>query len=394
MFATDKLTTYEIERRMDSLPRPLASALASEDINHVVESICQDRHLADQGKIASIKQLVALVIMGFVHAYDIATEINSQLGLENPKLSADIAAALDAKIFSPIRVDLDANYNPKTEENEIDKLVDLFDFWGVMLTPEAAPAEKPKKINKPSPVDSIRSPKTTGPQPLATLTAEKSVAPSSPPIKPAFTAVPAALPSFSPAPAKSAAAPTPPSAPATKPTPAPFMIQTETKAQPITQAPKFTMESLGKIVSVFGGKAPSSIPQPKAAQVEIGIVPEKALTPSGVVSKFESSPRTIHYGGPSTPLPGSPAPTPSGPVSFGTLRGMPSAPRPSLPPNIPASAMPSSVPPPAKPFVPPSSKPATPPPPGAGGFIKTLITPKNELAASPLPIPPPPPSPR
>lgn len=394
MFLIDDLTTYELGRRMDSLPQSLASSLASEDTNHIVESICKDRHLADLDKITAIKQLVALVVMGFIHPSDLPAEINSQLALDNLKLSADIAAALDAKIFSSIRVEIDANYSPKMEVNEIDKLVDLFDSLGIEVAPSPVTAKEPKK----NPFDSIVLTKS-----VAVVPTTKSAAP-----RPLGTFSIAPTPAVAPAPIKEISplstfgrtvAPSPASAsssPQKKSIPTPFIIHGENNEPQIIRAPKFKFEASSSSGSAFGsvGRAPSSMQPPKPAQIEIGR--EEKLKPVEKIAYFGSAPKTIHYSSLSSPITMSGSPT--NPVTaqsspFGNLAPMPASPAGG--PSFPSKPV-SPTPTPAFPRKIEVKNPLVgnaAPVDSFGGLVKNMISPEKKILAVPAaPVPPPPPA--
>src|SRR3989339_402598 len=100
MININRLTAYELERRLDSLPENLAKLATSKTTEQAVELICTDNNLRDPQKILAVKQVVALSILGFIHIYDLASEINSGAELNNPPLSKDIASSIEAKIFA------------------------------------------------------------------------------------------------------------------------------------------------------------------------------------------------------------------------------------------------------------------------------------------------------
>lgn len=344
--------------RWDTLPDDLREFLFAENTTALIDNIFESLHIPAE-KQPPIRRIVGLVLMGFIHAEDVAKEIQNATGI-NSQHARELADSISIKIFSPFRTVLEKIYALP----EAEPIVSIRPSFDSVLAPKTAAA-----------------PSTTAPKPLESLTAKSAPPPATkliivpPPSEPAFTAVPAALPSFSAVPSKPASAmpfvPAAPAAPRLTPSPTPFVIQTETKVRPIVQAPKFTMESLGGAVSAFGTRGPASMAPPKAAQVEIGGLPERtAVRPpagGGIIGKFESSPRVIHYGGPSTPLPGASVASPSGPVSMGSLQGGSFFSRPAPAQNIPSGA---------------------PIPPGAGSFIKTMITPKDEKPNLSPPAPP------
>lgn len=349
------ITQQQSIRRWDTLSDELKEFMFAETTTGMIDGIFASLHIPDD-KQRPVRRIVGWALMGFVHIEDVAKEIQDATGI-NSQHALELADSIKIKIFSPFREVLEKIY----------------------ALPEETPISRPR-------MDSIIAPPSAtapGPKSLEVLSAKPAIAPApaiptkpatAPAVSPKFTATPSPLPPLGAVPAKPASSlPVAPAVPAPAVTlaPAPFMIHAETKMQPVVQqAPKFTMESLGKAVSAFGGKSGASMAPPKLAQVEIG--QEEKQKPTGVVGKYESSPRVIHYSNLSTPLPAETKGVSSGPVSFGALQGIPSAPRPAAPPAAAIPAVPKT--------------PSAPMPPGTGGFIKTMITPKNENVA-PLPAP-------
>lgn len=409
-----KLTTYELERRLDSLPENLAKLATSKTTEQAVELICADNNLRDQNKVLAVKQVVALSILGFIHIYDLASEINSGAGLNNPPLSKDIASSIEAKIFAQLKDEVEKNYNPTLEENELESIVeDLGNFdigeyessrpAPTISSPEAETARAPKPIDSLSAISPSKTdiPPVAGPGAAApvpkvnpfSFLGNASVAPSP---------MPKTTEPVKPEPISPPRAPTP-----SKPTPGPFVIHAENKEPQIVQAPKFKLETSGTPLSAFGlaGKAASTPRIPKPAQIEIGR--EEKLKPVEKISKFESSPKAIHYSSLSSPITLEGAPK-SGAAqqqkSFGNIAPMPTG-KPASPVGGPAEPAAKPVPiVPSRPFLPkapPAAKPASPTPvqtknplaqpqatpPSFGGLVKNMISPEESKSEE---TPPPP----
>lgn len=112
MIAVDFITEQELDKRFDILSGKLRDTLTSERSLSVVNQICEKNKITDDEKITIIHQLVGLVILGLIHPYDLGTEINDALSLENPKFANAIAEELNAKVFLPIKIELENNYHP------------------------------------------------------------------------------------------------------------------------------------------------------------------------------------------------------------------------------------------------------------------------------------------
>jgi hypothetical protein len=144
MIPVDKLTEKNIEKRFGILPPALKKALTSDANQKMALRICQDNQINNEEEILIVQQLAALVILGFLHPDDLGDEINDELALGDPQRADAIAEDFNAKLFSPLRSDLDENYKPLS---------------GTVSKP--APAVfAPQKNSKPFVVDTFSAPPT------------------------------------------------------------------------------------------------------------------------------------------------------------------------------------------------------------------------------------------
>jgi len=282
MVAIDLITEQELDKRFDTLSSKLKETLTSTRILSVVNQICGKNKITDEGKITIIHQIVGLVILGLIHSYDLGPEINEALSLENPKLSNAIAEELNAKIFLPIKAELEGNYHPinsvpSEEKASISKPISITPPIASRPTIAAptptAPSPKPITLSdvgwsktpsagptiKPSPLPQAM------PMPLVT-----SNPPSNPPQAPRATTAPAPTPMPT---------PTPIPKPAPKPTePAPMMLHEDTTFKAAEKNSNFSL-------SKPGGSAEMSIGQNKIqapirpAVLEFGTSSARVPTP-------------------------------------------------------------------------------------------------------------------
>ena len=122
MISTNLITEEVLKKRFDSLPKDLRDALTSERLIDVIRGICVKYHIEDQEKQEILEQIVSFSMLGFLHPYDIASEINDYLQTD-PRLSASIVADLDAKIFSSLKASLDQNFSPLLEPEQPQKTI-------------------------------------------------------------------------------------------------------------------------------------------------------------------------------------------------------------------------------------------------------------------------------
>ncbi len=102
--------------RWDNLPDNLKQALFSEQNSTILWRICENQHLPAD-RISAIAVVTGYVILGFIHAEDLAKEIKDELGI-NQEIANVIALEIDRKIFGPIRNDLEKVYSMPVEEKE------------------------------------------------------------------------------------------------------------------------------------------------------------------------------------------------------------------------------------------------------------------------------------
>jgi hypothetical protein len=100
----------QIYQRWDVLPMALREALVSEKYGDIVWKTCEAEHLSDE-KTREVARIASWVFLGFLHPEDVANEAKLALGI-HPELAARIAGTLNAKVFAPMREELESSYAP------------------------------------------------------------------------------------------------------------------------------------------------------------------------------------------------------------------------------------------------------------------------------------------
>jgi len=113
-----QISKQQVLKKFDALPQNLKEALFSEHNANLLWQICGGQHLTED-KISVIATIAGDVILGFIHAEDLAKEIKNELGI-NQEIANTIALEIDRKIFGPIRNDLEKVYSMPAEEKEIE----------------------------------------------------------------------------------------------------------------------------------------------------------------------------------------------------------------------------------------------------------------------------------
>lgn len=109
-----RVTAEQFAERWDTLPIPLRELLCSPSHGKLVWSTGAAHHLSDE-KSGVVAGVVGDIIMGFIHANDLAREIGNRLDL-NQEIASSIAREIDQKILSPFKEEILKNYNPIVEE--------------------------------------------------------------------------------------------------------------------------------------------------------------------------------------------------------------------------------------------------------------------------------------
>lgn len=309
MIAIEYVTEDELENRYATMPSGLKAALDSDRLLSVVKDVCSKYNLTDGEKSVVVEQLVGLVFFGLLHAYDLAAELNDALSLNNPKLAAAIADELNAKIFSPIKTDLETNYRPIVPNTKV---------------PEAPAVPVATETIREKPP--ITGPKIIGDIQPATISVSAKPMPAPAPAKPPITGQgwsmqrpvnPPTLmstPPSAPARAGSVPVPMPPpgaQAPKPAPAPAPFMMQSSSVPQPIKNAPNF--RSSTGIENVMKGSGSFGSLSVKPAILEVGGAASKA--PASSIGNIPASSLKTDPARSEKSVAAAPAPAPKPPIA-------------------------------------------------------------------------------
>ncbi len=249
MIAVDLITEQELDKRFDTLSSKLKDTLTSERSLSVVDQICKKNNIIDEEKVLIIHQIVGLVILGLIHSYDLGSEINEDLSLENPKFSNAIAEELNAKVFLSIKTELENNYRPI---NSVSLGVKDISSKQAPVTPNSTATTTTIAASTPKPATLSDIGWSKQPAPAARSSANINIP------KPASTTIP--VPATNPA----AAIPKPAAEPA------PMMLHEDTTFKPVEKNVSFTLSKPGGAVemSVNHGGVPQA--PTRSAVLEFG----------------------------------------------------------------------------------------------------------------------------
>jgi hypothetical protein len=106
-----------------------------------------------------------MVILGFIHYYDLGSEINLALNFHDSRIGNEIAKEISVKIFDPVKSLLEKNYSPlldvSPESDFIDDLIQKLKELNKNLNQENKEPPKPITINKSSLINEIKIPEKT-----------------------------------------------------------------------------------------------------------------------------------------------------------------------------------------------------------------------------------------
>jgi hypothetical protein len=351
----------QVRQRIKSLPPTLVDALFSIQTAEVVRMTIEQNNIPIE-KSSPIAQAIGLVLLGFIHPEDLAKEIQEKAGVA-PQMASAVSSSFAAKIFSPLKGDLDKAYAPLLHPHEEAAIAPkIIQDVGpapqiISRTATGMPALNatpiPSNMMKvaPPPMAPKKLPdvgwsKTTTNEPVVrlsqpTVPQSQGVAPRVAPPAPKQVAIPIKGPvgeferiaiqsgqkNVAPPPPSSGAAPKP----AASPEPAPIIIHEDAVFKAAQQPPNFRLQ----LPTEKFADQKSSVPTPmKPAVMELG--------------KTAPSTQAVHYSEYKAPPPATPSTGPRQVMEITTQ----TAPRPPVAPVAPAPASVVAVPPIPKPPMP------------------------------------------
>ena len=96
--------------RWDTLPDVLREALFAEEVSDFVWKTCRAENIPEE-KIFDVARIAGYVLFGFLHPEDMAVEIRDALKIDI-RIATAIADAINKRIFTPLRPDIDKVYEP------------------------------------------------------------------------------------------------------------------------------------------------------------------------------------------------------------------------------------------------------------------------------------------
>jgi hypothetical protein len=353
-----KISSDQALQRWDTLPAVLREALYSEPNSDFLWKTCSAEHIPDK-QIYVVAGIVGYVLLGFLHPEDVAGELAEQLHID-PKVSAAIADAINRRIFSPLRSEIDKVYAPQSKFEAGPKIIQDISVAPKVISMVSTPppvAPKPASMPTPAPVPPKPAPigtgwsRSTADQPVVKLQQTSTPPPQNiaarvVPAAPKPAAVPINGPvgeferiSIQSGGAQKAPTPATPSVATPKPAvpmPAPVMIHEDAAFKPAQQPPNFHLQLPNQSNDILRGTPPAPTPM-RPAVLELGKQTPPPPTPSGAMST-----RVVHYSEYKSPSPEAPivaaAPASTGSRQITELTSMPKPTPTAAPAPMPPSA--------------------------------------------------------
>lgn len=165
------ITQDQAFKRWDTLPLVLREALYSEANSDFLWKTCEAEHLPET-TIRNIARLAGYVYYGFLHPEDMADEMKAQLGLD-PKICKTIADAINGRLFTPLKAEIDKILNPMSK----------FEV-GPKILQDIGPLSRATPPPTPSPISKLQASKPSVPaQPVQPPTGWSKSIPQQPVVK-------------------------------------------------------------------------------------------------------------------------------------------------------------------------------------------------------------------
>ena len=149
------ITKQQALLRWDTLPDTLREALYSEPNSDFIWSTCRGENIPEQ-KIYDVARVAGYVLLGFLHPGDVAQELIEAITIDS-KTAKDIQDALNNRIFSSLRADIDKAYAPLSKSEVVSTTATpkiIQDISAIPLKPTPLPNVGWSKL----PASSIPSP--------------------------------------------------------------------------------------------------------------------------------------------------------------------------------------------------------------------------------------------
>lgn len=290
------MTTISQDQVLDrwgTLPDVLREAIVSEANSDFIWGTCADEHIPEE-RTGEVARVAGYVLLGFIHPEDVARELKVRIGIDS-QTAASIEDALNKRIFTPIRGDIDKIYSPLSKLEVSPLVTGPKILQGVGVT---------QAISKPTTMSDIGWSKMVAPIPTPIPKSPTPPAPQS--VSPALS---------------------------TPAEPSPVILHQDTTFKASEKNTGFTLSRSGVGAEVHLGQG-TAVPPPPArpAVLEFGgassAPTNKPPTPPapGAIhyTEFASGPRNVSQVAPASPSVPTP-PTPPAPPAPG---GIPQPPRP------------------------------------------------------------------
>ena len=112
------ITQNQAKKRFLTIPPSLQDAIFSVQTAEIIARIGEDNNL-DDARAEKLSEAVGWVLLGFMHPEDLAKELQENANVP-AQAAAAIANSVAAKIFSPLKSEIEKTYAPLPHEDEAD----------------------------------------------------------------------------------------------------------------------------------------------------------------------------------------------------------------------------------------------------------------------------------
>ena len=150
-----KITPEQARKRFKTLPEEIKEVIFSEQTAEIIGKIGEESHLP-QDKTSKMAEIAGLVLLGFLHAEDVAAELEEVLVI-NSLMARSLQDSLQKKLFYRYKDALDKIYSPKPDEIAEPQKIS---FDSITPAKPAAPQAPVLGVIAPKPLETISAVRT------------------------------------------------------------------------------------------------------------------------------------------------------------------------------------------------------------------------------------------
>jgi len=139
------ISQQQAGQRWEIITPQLREALFSDVNADLVWNLCQTEHLSEE-KSYQVAEYAGYVLFGFIRPEEFSEELVESLEIPSPSAKT-ISAAINEKIFTPLRADIDKIYTSAADGKTSTSNPQIIQGVGTIASPATTPVPMPKPID-------------------------------------------------------------------------------------------------------------------------------------------------------------------------------------------------------------------------------------------------------